>query len=709
MTGNADASLGLAAGFEQAGKQADAESTYRKVIGEHPQNAVARFNFACFLRRRGRLDEALEEHQAALDLQIERPEEVLSNMAVIQAELRRDAAAKLLLERALAANPTYVPAMFNLALHHEEYGDRALALTLFRRILEIDPFRHDALVRIAHAETVRDPDGEVVRRLRRALRRSNIDALTRESLHFALGKALDDCGRYDEAFEQYAIGNRVSEGRLPRYDPAAVADGVSKVIEAFTEERIRSATPVSEAPLIFITGMYRSGSTLFEQVLAAHPCVTAGGEIDYFMRFPLSLDPADWQAIGRGYVDYLSRSFPGAQIVTNKRPDAFALLGMLKAVFPNARFVNTVRDPRDTCLSIWFQQFDGRLGYAADLTKIAHHHRQYRRLMAHWRGLFGESIFDADYDEYVRDPRARDGKAARVPRTRVARGLPRFPAQSHAGTHRERDAGQGAALPEVIGPLAQLRAAARRPAHRARGRLARRPHPEQVLAHDVEPHAALGIHAQALDCSDFVQLVDLHPLVLVGDVALDEGDRDEPLARAHGHDLVQQRRRIDDRLARRALERQRLVPHDHRELAALVGRGIADEDCAGQVRADLHVGQLDDRRVGVRAVLHARLVATQERRRDALGQREARKLARAGHRVADDLHRFRVLGVGRVGLQVLLARVRGIRDAAIDELELARERDEARAFLGREQVLDLEQHGKRTISERPGPCPGRRR
>ena len=144
---------------------------------------------------------------------------------------------------------------------------------------------------------------------------------------------------------------------------------------------------------------------LFEQVLATHPRVTAGGEIEYFMRFPLSLNPADWPPLGQGYVDHLRRSFPAADMVTNKRPDAFSLLGMLKGVFPNARFINTVRDPRDTALSIWFQQFDGRLGYAADLAKIAFHYREYRRLMAHWRTLFGASIFDADYDEYVREPR----------------------------------------------------------------------------------------------------------------------------------------------------------------------------------------------------------------------------------------------------------------------------------------------------------------
>ena len=405
MNATFDVALALAAKQEQGGGFADAEATYRRFIDELPGHAVARFNYACFLRRRGRNDEALDEHQAALDLRIENPEEVLSNMAVIHAEFRRDAAAKMLLERALAANPTYIPAMFNLALQHEELGDRKTALELFSRILDLNPAWHDALIRIAHAETVRDPDGEVVRRLKRALRRSNIDALTRESLHFALGKSLDDCGRYDDAFAQYEFGNRMSAARLVRYDRATEERGVGRILEIFSPEQMAAAQPVSDRPLVFVTGMFRSGSTLFEQVIAAHPAVTAGGEINYFMNRPMPFAPAEWQEMARGYLEYLDRTFPGAGIVTNKRPDAFALLGMLKAMFPNARFINTVRDPRDTCLSIWFQQFDGRLGYASDLGSIAHHFKQYQRLMQHWHGLFGASIFDADYDQYVRDPR----------------------------------------------------------------------------------------------------------------------------------------------------------------------------------------------------------------------------------------------------------------------------------------------------------------
>lgn len=405
MTPAVGQELARADTLEKSGRRAEAEQAYRGIIEREPANAVARFNFACFLRRAGRLQDALTEHQAALDLGIPQPEEVLSNMAVIHTELRHDDTARLLLQRALETNPNFVPALYNLALYHEEFGDRRAALGLFRRALEVDPFHHESLVRLAHTESVSSPEGEIVKRLRRALRRSNLEPLTRESLHFALGKALDDCGRHDEAFEQYAAGNGVSRARHARYDRFSVEQGVSKLIEGFSPERIALAKPVSESPLVFVTGMYRSGSTLFEQVLAAHPRVTAGGEIDFFMRVPISLDPADWQGLARGYLEYLRRSFPGADIVTNKRPDAFGLLGMLKAVFPNARFVNTVRDPRDTALSIWFQQFDDRLGYAADLGDIAHHYRQYRRLMDHWRGLFAECLFDADYDAYVQDPR----------------------------------------------------------------------------------------------------------------------------------------------------------------------------------------------------------------------------------------------------------------------------------------------------------------
>ncbi|MBX3703722.1 MAG: sulfotransferase [Steroidobacteraceae bacterium] len=402
--------------LEQSGRLSEAEDRYRELAVRRPEFATARFNYACFLRRQGRPEEALAEHRAALELKIDRPEEVLSNMGVILNELRRDADARAHFERALAANADYIPALYNLALLFEEFGERDQALGMFRRILDLDPHYYDALVRIVHAVRIEDPQSPLIGRLRRALRRAHLPALTRESLHFALGKAYDDAGRHDLAFEQYRLGNLGSAPRLQPYDRRAEEAQVAGILAAFTPAWLAGAEPVSDRPLVFITGQFRSGSTLIEQMLAGHPGIAAGGEIAYFDRAlartaqPLadavrSMGRDGLRALGTGYVQYLDRNFPGAAIVTNKRPDTFAWLGLLKGLFPNARFVHTVREPRDTGLSIWFQQLDGRVAYANDLANIAHHWTLCRRLMGHWQGLFGEAIFDADYDAFVAEPR----------------------------------------------------------------------------------------------------------------------------------------------------------------------------------------------------------------------------------------------------------------------------------------------------------------
>jgi tetratricopeptide (TPR) repeat protein len=413
-TAAAQTQMRFAALLEQQGKRTEAEDCFRGLIDRMPDLAVVRYNHACFLRRCGRLEEALAEHQKALDIGIDRPEEVLSNMGVIHTELHRDAAARQCLERALKANPTYIPAMYNLALLHEEFGDLGEAVRLFEGIVGLDPGYSNALVRLAYALSIENRDHPLFARLRRALRRPHLDELTRESLHFALGKALDDCGQYEEAFAQYDLGNRVSAGRVRPYDPEEQEARTAEIIRLFSPHWLASTPPVSERPLVFITGMFRSGSTLFEQVLAAHPAIAAGGEIDYFHRsleragapFPASIagmDSSELRRIGTGYLEYLDRTFPAGSIVTNKRPDAFAHLGLLKALYPNAKFVHTVRNPLDTCLSIWVQQLDGRVAYARELESIAHYYRQYRRIMRHWKQLFGASIFDAVYDDFVAD------------------------------------------------------------------------------------------------------------------------------------------------------------------------------------------------------------------------------------------------------------------------------------------------------------------
>ncbi len=95
---------------------------------------------------------------------------------------------------------------------------------------------------------------------------------------------------------------------------------------------------------------------------------------------------------------------PGATILTGDF--LFARSAQLSAETDNVRIVNTCRNPLDTCLSVYFQQFEAQLHYATDLSDIGHFYLQYRELMAHWQRCFPENIMDIDYDELVREPRA---------------------------------------------------------------------------------------------------------------------------------------------------------------------------------------------------------------------------------------------------------------------------------------------------------------
>jgi hypothetical protein len=162
--------------------------------------------------------------------------------------------------------------------------------------------------------------------------------------------------------------------------------------------------------------MFRSGSTLVEQVLAGHPRVAAGGEIDFLPTavrtelapFPASMSrmtPRHMANLASRYLDTLASLRPGAGLVVDKRPDNFLYIGLIKALFPDAKIIHTTRDPLDNCLSVYFLHLDHSMAYALDLMDIGHYYRQYRRLMAHWKSLYGEDILDVDYDAFVREPR----------------------------------------------------------------------------------------------------------------------------------------------------------------------------------------------------------------------------------------------------------------------------------------------------------------
>lgn len=402
--------------LRQAGRYAEAEAAYRRVLDADPNQPTAWYNLGFVQRQQGRFDAALAAYEQALKYGVSEPEEVHLNRAVIYADhLRRDDLAEHELKAALSHNPAYAPALLNLANLHEDRGQRTQAMATYEQVLAVAPRAYEALARLAQIAPVTGVDDEMVSRVRAVLAAADASPSERASLGFALGRLLDRAGAFEAAFAAYVEANRASRasaGGRVSYDKRAEEQRIDDIIAAFPEPqnvvRDEQRTP------IFICGMFRSGSTLTEQVLAGHSKVNAGGELDLlpsiareigFPRGAASLgEPAAAQLASR-YRERVSHLFPAAEYVTDKRPDNFLYIGLIKRLFPDAKIVHTTRHPLDNILAIYFLHLDHRMSYALDLTDTAHHYRQYQRLMAHWKALYPGDILDFDYDAFVREPR----------------------------------------------------------------------------------------------------------------------------------------------------------------------------------------------------------------------------------------------------------------------------------------------------------------
>ena len=415
----AEALMALASRLRAAGRAEAAAEAYRRLLAIRPDLPDSWFNLALMERQAGRFAAALAAYDEAVRRGVSGPEEAWLNRGVIHADdLGRPDLALEDLEAALAIAPDWLPALLNLGNLHEDMGQREAAADAYARALAVAPGHPVAMARAAGLARLTGPDDPVIAALRAAVSRPGMDVADRAELGFALGRALDQVGAYDEAFAAYAAANAASRAIDPegaRYDRAGHERFIDSLIAAFPAPAAPAA-PVAggEAGPVFICGLFRSGSTLVEQIMAGHSRVTGGGELGLVpglaravAGYPQALAGAGPEVFGPLrdlYLGGLKTARPQADVVTDKRPDNFLHIGLIKAMFPSARIVHTVREPLDVILSNWFLHLDRSMGHALDLGDLAHWHGQYVRLMRHWKALYPD-ILDLDYDALVVEPR----------------------------------------------------------------------------------------------------------------------------------------------------------------------------------------------------------------------------------------------------------------------------------------------------------------
>jgi tetratricopeptide (TPR) repeat protein len=254
---------------------------------------------------------------------------------------------------------------------------------------------------------------------------SSMPAKQRYSLHYAIGKMYDDCGEWDRAFAHFEKANLLKQKAFDFERIEKVQKLTRSAFDRAALERYRPFGHASAHP-IFIVGMPRSGTTLMEQMIASHPRAAGADELtelpriarlvspdDDLSRFVSrtheNLTPTNVAAHAEGYLRVLRHGREGADRVVDKQPGNFFHLGLISILFPNATIIHAVRNPLDTCVSCYFQNFS-TLEWANDLKQIADMYRLYRDTMAYWeRVLPAGKILEVHYERLIADP-ANEGR-----------------------------------------------------------------------------------------------------------------------------------------------------------------------------------------------------------------------------------------------------------------------------------------------------------
>jgi len=398
-------------------------SHYRLAIGLKPDFADAYNNLGNALMDRDQGpkhgNEAEECFREALRYKPDVPE-IHINLAATLTDMGRDREADASYRRVLQLEPGHPGATAGLAMLLERRGDFDAACAL------VDPLvgagTDDVQLLLSHAALLRHKDRreDAVAVLEQCLQHT-MDDQQRVKAHFALGKLYDELGQYDQAFDHYRQGNALDTKEFDeKEDEKKVVQEFDAILAAFAQERVGHrprASNRSKLP-VFIVGMPRSGTTLVEQILASHPLVYGAGELidisDITTRlstllgtpapYPQCLDALtrkNIDPIAQKHLERLSRLARDVVRVTDKMPHNFLSLGLIDLLFPGARIIHCMRDPVDTCLSIYFQRFNDIHAYARNLSSLGRYYRQYRRLMAHWKAVLRIPLMDIQYEELV--------------------------------------------------------------------------------------------------------------------------------------------------------------------------------------------------------------------------------------------------------------------------------------------------------------------
>jgi tetratricopeptide (TPR) repeat protein len=400
-----------------------AKFAMRQALRGDPAHHVAVANLGAFMRLTGEAEAAQDVLRASL---VQSPDNVGARLNLVADLLQEERAAEALGLLDEAPIPADVVASRHWRLQQSlallllgRAAEARAALAAFAGLGQIPPalaplwhWRHVLLAQLEREPATARAAAE---RMTASLGVMGPEAVLEHQImtRYDLAKFWSGQGEHARAFAEWTEGHRL----LARMQPFS-RDEHRAFIDAnmatFTRVRFEAgplAANTDPAP-VFIVGMPRSGTTLCEQILAAHPQAHGAGERTAVgQAFAAlggvpgiaALDQAALDGAATAYLAALHALAPDKARVIDKMPGNYLNLGLAGLLFPGAKIIHCVRDPRDIGLSIFTFRFHGSHGYAHDLADLGWTIAQQHRLMAHWQEALPQGVLTVRLSDWVHD------------------------------------------------------------------------------------------------------------------------------------------------------------------------------------------------------------------------------------------------------------------------------------------------------------------
>ncbi|MFZ2235695.1 MAG: sulfotransferase [Dokdonella sp.] len=400
--------------LRRQGRTTDAVSFLREAVAKHPLDVELRQELAGTLADHAQLDSAIDQYREALALR--QDARIWFELGTIcdrnsQAEHALHAA-----QQSIRLAPQHMPSRFLLARALTSTGRIEEAAREYRSLTRRPAQAAKAWFGLLDLKTVRHTDQELF-----AIEKLESDPRTTESdrifAGFALGQAYESAGRYRDAVHAVRKANRLMRGSIDWSAESHTAN-INQIADAFAKP-VETPSDESGFPVVFIVGMPRSGSSLVEQILAAHPDMVGAGELPYvelviaaeslrrgqeFPQWAAHATEDDWRRLGKAYLRLAGRWHEMGRF-TDKMPANWKYVAALRRMLPAARFIFTERDLLETCWSCHKQMFSpGCISFSYDWAELAQYAKDCQSLWRVWENLHPERCRVQSHEALQADP-----------------------------------------------------------------------------------------------------------------------------------------------------------------------------------------------------------------------------------------------------------------------------------------------------------------